>query len=156
MYPINQWETSCSSPAITTATCNLQPCKNDIVAVSMVPRTWSDRETVFPDSNCSHSHRGANTGREWWGLNVLTGKALEGTLSGKVYVCQEPLALSPSLEWGLSLKHNTITPVSFSNLWQLKASLEIRAETTRISSGKSKVSLSTADRQCFGMDNLSN
>lgn len=49
---------------------------------------------------------------------------------------------------------NTITPVSFSNLWKLIAFREIRAETTRISSSKSKASLSTADRQCLGMDNL--
>lgn len=156
MYPIKHCETSCSSPAITTVTCNLLPCKDDIVsvAVSMTPRTWSKRGTLFPDSYCSHSHREANTGREHWGLNVLTAKALEGTLSGKVCACQEPLALSPLLEWGASLKHNTITPVSFSNLWKLIAFREIRAETTRISSSKSKASLSTADRQCLGMNNL--
>ena len=55
----------------------------DIVAVSVAPRTWSNRGTLFPDSYCSHSHREAKTGREQLGLNVLTGKALEGTLRGR-------------------------------------------------------------------------
>lgn len=83
MYPINQWQTSCSSPVITTATSHLQPCNDvDIVAVSMEPRIWSYRGTLFPGSYCSHSHREANTGREQQGLNVLTGKALEALWGG--------------------------------------------------------------------------
>ncbi len=157
MYPINQWETSCSSPVVTTATPSLLPCKNDtdIVAVSMEPRTWSNRGTLFPDSYCSHSLREAGAGRERRGLNVLTGKALEGTLRGSVCAKSHSLCLlGSSEERALNTTQSHLW--AFSNLWQLKASLEIRAKTTRISSGESMVALRTADRQCFGMDNFSN
>ena len=60
----------------------------------------------------THTARPTQVG-EWRGLNVLTGKALEGTLRRRAWACQKPLALSPSLKWGASLKYNTITPVSF-------------------------------------------
>lgn len=142
MYPVNQWESGCPSPAITAATCNLRPCNHgvDIVSVSACtePRIWSNRGTLFPHSYCSHSHREANAGREQRGLNVLTAKALECTLSGKVCcVC----AKSHSLCLLRSSEERALNATQ-SHLWafqisgSLESSPEIRAEATGAAPGK--------------------
>lgn len=134
MHPINQWETSCSSLAVTTSSFHPQPCRDDtdIVAVSTEPRIRSDGDgwglwggwgAVFWDSNCSQSCRAAGTGR-----------GARPQCAAEAPMCQEQLALSPL--WVRSLKYNTIAPVSFSNLRQLRPSPEIRRRNKRrISSG---------------------
>lgn len=103
----------------------------------------------LPGSHCSLSHL------QKWGLNELSpAKPSRELLSGEANVCQEPLALSRSLRLRTpNLKHNTNTPVSFSNTWQLSRKTEGRNNQESFfyfSGGKSKVS--TADRSCFGSD----
>lgn len=60
----HQRETSCSSPAITSAPSHLQPCADtDIVGVSVEPRLCSYRGAPFSDRYCLHSSRQASRGR---------------------------------------------------------------------------------------------
>lgn len=133
-YPINQRETSCSSPAITAAPPHLQPCADtNIVSVSMEPRLCSYRGAPFPDRYCLHSSRQASRGRNgrpWMCWPVKPGRELRG-----VFLCvsQELLTLSWSLKWGGSLIYYTVTPVSFSIHWLLIAPEKNPAETSMIS-----------------------
>lgn len=133
-------ETSCSSPAFSTATSNPQPC-SDIVAVSMEPRIESYRGTLFVDSYCSHSCR---EGQYRWGTaraECANRQSLGGYSERGVQAKSHSLCLHRSSE-ERALNRPQSHLWGFSNLRQLKASLEIQAE--------SRVSLSTADRECLG------